>query len=89
VPADNGDGMVIQHVTPGGPATKLKDSAGSEYFLEPGDIISAVNGHSSTTYKAYIQAMNTAPNKHHVPLDIIWGEDGSTDTLIADPIHVP
>ena len=69
VPADDGSGMVIQYAVPGGPATKLKDSSGSDYFLEPGDIISTVNGHPAGTLHDYIHAMNNAPNKHHIPME--------------------
>ena len=71
------DGMFVNHVTAGGPATKMLSLNGAiQGIMEVGDTITGINDLAVLDDEDWANAMAGAPNHEKIKLTIISSQDG-------------
>ncbi len=80
------EGLNIEHVPYNSPLLRLNsrwDRRGQRYKLEPGDVITHVDGQPVTNYDDYFYALNFASNPRNVQIEVLNWRDGSKLRLWA------
>ena len=71
-----GPGAKVTQVQPNSPATRVLQESGLEWFLEPGDIITKVNGRETNGQDAVTSAVFASPKE--MTVDVIGSRDRKT-----------
>ena len=80
------EGLNIDHIPYNSPLNRLNsrwDRRGQRYKLEPGDVITHVDGQPVTNYDDYFYALNFAHNPRNVQIEVLNWRDGSKLRLWA------
>lgn len=70
----NGPGAKVVKVQPNSPATRVIHPSGQEWFIEPGDIITQVNGRETNGQDAVTSAVFASPRE--MTVEVIGARDG-------------
>jgi hypothetical protein len=85
------DGLQITHVTPGGPATKMRspDGALTNVAISVNDTVVSINNFAVLNDRDWVRAMNSAPDHANVTLTIAEASDGSANDWFISPQQRP
>ena len=72
----DGPGAKVVKVQPNSPAVRVIHESGQEWFLEPGDIVTKVNGRETNGQDAVTSAVFASPKE--MTIEVIGGRDGKT-----------
>jgi S1-C subfamily serine protease len=76
------EGFNIVRVHQGSPLLGFLDSLGRQCFLEPGDVISHVNGRKVTSINQFLGLIRNAPNPRQHHLQVINWRNGEMLTFV-------